>query len=288
MRRPHERIPLAGTSGLRATLRRSLALRLGLAAALVAALAGTLTLALRRPELPTLLPKGSEGVIVLDVSGSIGPREYRQLGQALDEAASEDRRYGLVAFSDVAYEVFPPVTDRAQLQAIRRFFVPAKRAKRREFGTSRAGGKVYLGSPWTAAFSGGTRISFGLNTALDVIRRDELERPTVLLISDLDYDPRDGGLIEQALADYRRERITLRIVALGTARGTEEFFQSLDQAAGVRTVRPVGSVASKRSEARVSASEPLLLGAACVLLLLLVATNELVCGRLTWSPREAR
>ncbi len=287
MRRPHERIPLAGTSGLRATLRRSLALRLGLAAALVAALAGTLTLALRRPELPTLLPKGSDGVIVLDVSGSIGPREYRQLGQALDEAASEDRRYGLVAFSDVAYEVFPPVTDRAQLQAIRRFFVPAKRAKRREFGTSRAGGKVYLGSPWTAAFSGGTRISFGLNTALDVIRRDELERPTVLLISDLDYDPRDGGLIEQALADYRRERITLRIVALGTARGTEEFFQSLDQAAGVRTVRPVGS-ASRRSEARVSASEPLLLGAACVLLLLLVATNELVCGRLTWSPREAR
>ena len=91
---------------------------------------------------PTLLARGADGVIILDVSGSVGPREYRQVVEALDEAAASGRRYGLVAFSDVAYEVFPPGSDPAQVRALRRFFTPLPRGRRQRLGVLTSGGRV--------------------------------------------------------------------------------------------------------------------------------------------------
>jgi len=284
----HDRIPLAASDGLAGALQRSRLLRLGLAAALLVTLLGALALALRRPDVPALLPPGTDGVVVLDVSGSIGPSDYRQLTQALDEASAEDRRYGLVAFSDVAYEVFPPGTDRAQLRAMRRFFVPSKTAKRRSIGTSRVGSQVYLASPWSAAFSGGTVISKGLRLAREVIRRDGLPNPAVLLISDLDFDARDAANIDRALAQYAREKIALQIVALGDTQETDYFLAAFERAGGTETSDPVASFRGSRSEARATAREPLLLGGVCLLLLLLLGANELACGRLTWSPETSR
>lgn len=277
-----ERIALAGTAELQAPLRRSRLFRLGLAAGIVALGAAALVLALLRPGIPSLLPAGSDGVIVLDVSGSIGPRDYRQLAQALDEATADKRRYGLVVFSDVAYEVFPPGSHSGQLRAVRRFFVPA-RTERPRIGTTRGQGALYLASPWTAAFTGGTVISRGLELASSIIERDRLRRPSVLLISDLTFDPKDVGSIERALGWYRGHRVPLRIVALAPPGRTAAFFDTFEDASEVRVAQPVSAIVSRRSEQAASSTLPVLLGASCLVLLLVLAANEIACGRLTWA-----
>lgn len=258
-------------------------LRAGIALALAGLLAAALVLALDRPKLPSLLPTGSDGVIVLDVSGSVGPREYGQLAQALDEAVTERRRYGLVIFSDLAYEVFPPGTDPAQVRAVRRFFVPS-RARARRLGTFRVGDAVYLASPWTGAFTGGTRISFGLQLAHEIVRRDGLRRPAVLLISDLQYEPRDFAAIERALAQYARDGIPLRVVGLQAAGRAQEFFDRVRDLPGTQLAEPAVPVEPAVNGEDGSVEAPVALGAACLGLLLLLAANEVACGRLTWSP----
>ena len=278
-----DRIPLAGAGELRRELRISRVLRAGIALALATLLAAALALALDRPKPPSLLPSGSDGVIVLDVSSSVGPREYGQLSQALDEAVTERRRYGLVVFSDVAYEVFPPGTDPAQVRAVRRFFVPS-RARARPLGTFRVGDAVYLASPWTGAFIGGTRISLGLALAHQIVRRDRLRRPAVLLLSDLESDPRDFGAIERVLAQYARDRIPLRVVGLQARDRAQEFFDRVRDLPGTRLAEPAVPVEPTVDRRHGSVEAPVALGAACLGLLLLLAANELACGRLTWSP----
>lgn len=279
-----ERIPLAGTSTLHGAAGRSRALRVSLALGTIAALAGALAFALDRPEFRALLPPGSDGVIVLDVSASVGPRDYRQLTQALDEANSQRRRYGLVVFSDVAYEVFPPGTDPGQVRAVRRYFVPSAERGRRRIGTTRVEGELYLQTPWAAAFTGGTRISRGLALAREIVERDRLVDPAVLLISDVDYDARDVDGIEQVVSQYARDRIRLQIVALAPASRMERFFDTFPSLRRSNVATPVNSVVGARSEERYSASAPLALAAAGLILLVLLALNELACGRLTWSP----
>ena len=274
------RIPLAGTSELRPAIRRARLVRLLLAAGLVGALAAALALSLDHEGAPSLLPAGSDGVIVLDVSGSIGPREHRQLVRALDEAVAGGRRYGLVVFSDVAYEVFPPGTHAAQIRAIRRFFVPARQTGRR-LGTYRVRGRNYLASPWTGSFIGGTVISSGLDLAREIVVRDRLRRPAVLLISDLDYDTGDVGAIQESLGRYQRDGIQLGIVALAPSGRMERFFDTMGAVRGTSVTRPV-EIGETRTDAAASASAPLLLGAACLAVLLLLAANELACARLTW------
>jgi hypothetical protein len=278
-----DRIPLAGAGELRRELRLSRGLRAGIALALAGLLAAALALALDRPKPPSLLPTGADGVIVLDVSGSIGPREYGQLAQALDEAVTERRRYGLVVFSDVAYEVFPPGTDPAQVRAVRRFFVPS-RARARPLGTFRVGNDIYLASPWTGAFTGGTRISFGLALAHYIVRRDRLRRPAVLLLSDLQSDPRDFASIERVLAQYARDRIPLRVVGLQAPARTQEFFDRVRDLPGAGLAEPALPVEPAVDRRPGSIETPVALAAACLGLLLLLAANELACGRLTWSP----
>ena len=278
------RIPLAGTAELRDDLRRSRVVRIGLAVALVATLAGAVLVARGESATPTLLARGADGVIILDVSGSVGPREYRQVVRALDEAAASGRRYGLVAFSDVAYEVFPPGSDPAQVRALRRFFTPLPKGQRRQgLGVLSTGGRSYRASVWTGALTGGTRISRGLALARTIVRRDRIEQPAVVLVSDLDYDQQDFSPLEQTIALYARERIPMRVIALSPERRAGlllDRFRELPSvaAADVSFVRP--------AEARAESDRPLLLAALAGVLLVLLAANELACGRLSWLARR--
>lgn len=250
-----------------------------LAVALVATLAGVVLAARGETATPTLVTRGSDGVIVLDVSGSVGPREYRQVEKALQEAAASGRRYGLVAFSDVAYEVFPPGTDPAQVRALRRFFVPLRGRARGGLGVINSGASRYRASTWTGGLTGGTRISRGLALARTIIRRDRIGRPLVVLVSDLDYDQQDFPPLEQIIATYARERIPMRVVALSPERRAGllvDRFRELPSAAGadISVVRAVEATTSER---------PLVLGALGLGVLVLLGANELACGRLTWS-----
>ena len=129
-----------------------------------------------------LLPAGSDGLVVLDLSASISSDTYARIGGTLDRLAGSGGRYGLIVFSDTAYLALPPGTPAAELRPFaRRFDLPAQAA----------GAIVVPTNPWTASFSAGTKISTGLQVALDTIRARQLGRPAVLLVSDLDDDAGD-------------------------------------------------------------------------------------------------
>src|SRR5438093_7425867 len=101
-------IPLGDLYRLGAARRRTTSVRAALAAALVLLVVAA-AFSARRPHAPILrfLPRGSTGIVVLDLSASISTDTYQRIGQTLRELASTKGRYGLVVFSDVAYDALP-------------------------------------------------------------------------------------------------------------------------------------------------------------------------------------
>lgn len=186
-------------------------LRLALAGVAIAALVAFLVSSFRQPaETGSLLPASSGGVVVLDVSASISSDTYARIAATLDRLIRSKGSYGLILFSDTAYQALPPNTPARELEPLLRFFdVPQE--------TSPGALPQAPRSPWTDAFGAGTRISTGLSLALDVIRKERLSRPAVLLVSDLDDDSGDVDRVSQTAIAYRRAGIPLHVVGLNAA-----------------------------------------------------------------------
>ena len=91
-----------------------------------ARLAATVAAFLVAPRTPgrKFLPADTTGIVVLDVSSSVKPTTYFRIEQTLATIAATQSRLGLVLFSDVAYEAFPPGTAAAELKPLLRFFAP--------------------------------------------------------------------------------------------------------------------------------------------------------------------
>jgi VWA domain containing CoxE-like protein len=270
-------IPLADVPLLRAATRRTAALRVALAAALVA-LALTAVASTTRLESaePALLPAGSDGIVVLDVSASVSSDTYARIAAALDRLARSDGRYGLVLFSDVAYELLPPGTPARELRPFERYFV-----------LQRQRGPGFLPeppiSPWGDAFSGGTRISTGLQVAFDRIRAERLARPAVLLVSDLDDDQGDLESLTSVALAMKRSGVTVRVVGLNPAPEDAQFVERL-LPRGARDLTPGRLPGEDAAPAR-GALPAWLVGAGLALAVLL-ALNELVGTRLRWRTAE--
>lgn len=265
-------IPLADFPRLDRARTRTRVVRLVLAGALVALVcAAALASTRQHGRTVRFLPNGSNGIVVLDLSASISSDTFQRIGQALHELASTNGRYGLVVFSDVAYEALPPGTPSAELGKYARFFTlpPAR------------GGflPAFPVNPWTNSFSGGTRIAAGLGLALSLIRSQHLKHPGVILVSDLDDDPGDvKGLASVALA-YRQLQIPVRIVALNPEPGDEQLFTTLlERAAKVQHATLPGERVVERGP-RI----PLLLAVLTALVAVALAANELWSARLTWG-----
>ena len=273
------RIPLADAQALARQLRRTRALRLALGALVLVGAVLVFALATWRREEPArLLPAGaSAGVVVLDVSASISSDTYAQIERTLREAATSGERYGLVLFSDTAYEAFPPGTRAAALHGFRRFFRTHGRRNRRDSLT-----------PWSAASRGGTRIPSGLRLARTILDRDRIEDGAVVLVSDLGEDASDIAPLSKTLIDYARSRTPLRVVGLSPAAGDKRFFEELLRSRGAVVDPPRRGAAAEDGRPRLArAGFPSELVAAGVLLLGLLALNELCCGRLTWGRERA-
>jgi len=157
-------------------------------------------------------------MIVLDVSASISPDTFSRIGETLRKLVSTRGRYGLVVFSNVAYEALPPGTPASALRPLIRYFeVPEQQTP--------GALPVPPTNPWSLAFSKGTRISAGLDLAHRILVDDHLSRSRVVLISDLADDPQDIQRLNQVLlADYGRGRTPLGVVALNAASDDEAFF----------------------------------------------------------------
>src|SRR5262245_20207112 len=141
-----------------------------------------------------LLPAGSTGIAVIDVSASISWETYARIASTLDRLRRDGGTAGLILFSDTAYQALPPRTPVAELGGFERFFRVAQPG-------SPGFQPQPPRSPWTDSFSAGTRISTGLELALNVVRARHLRKPLVLLVSDLDDDAGDlESLTSVALA----------------------------------------------------------------------------------------
>ena len=267
------RLPLADAAILRPAWRRTRLIRWILAAALVVLVITTAAFASRPTTHATrFLPRASSGIVVLDLSASISSDTFNRIGETLGELAATNGRYGLVVFSDVAYQALPPGTPSSALRPFARYFkVPEQAAP----GLAPA----FPVNPWTSSFSAGTRISAGLGLALNVIRSDRLERPGVILISDLDDDPGDDARLRAIALAYRHEGVKLRIVALNPAPNDEQrFSQLLGSASDITHARLPGE-----RTASPDARFPLALAALAVAIAIALAANELFSARLTWD-----
>jgi hypothetical protein len=268
------RIPLADMAALTPAWRRTRAIR-GVLAAALAMLVVVTVLQLRHPGTRTLrfLPNASNGIVALDLSASISSDTFNRIGATLDELASTNGRFGLVVFSDVAYQALPPGTPSSALRPYARYFkVPEQ--------TTPGLAPAFPVNPWTNSFSAGTRISAGLGLALTLIRSERLAHPGVILISDLDDDPGDDVALRSIALAYRQEAVKLRIVALNPSPNDQQRFSQLLGSAAQITQAHLPGVRPAAGEAEFPAG----LAVLAIVIALALAANELVSARLTWGP----
>jgi hypothetical protein len=283
-RRP--RIPVADVDGLARPARRTSIARFVLAAAILVALVFCVFLAADLRTRPnTYFSGGGSGVVVYDLSSSVDPNKYRRLSRVFRTFVRTNQPLGLVTFSDSAYEVLPPGTRGEELRPILRFFEPPEQVARQ--GQQRRGeGLGFLESPWSGVFRGGTRISLGLGVARQMVARDRVVNPSVVLVSDLDDSPFDLKPLTEEVIRYRRAGIDLRLVPLFPGPDDRELFGRLvGEDAFVYNDELLRNTRLEERRSLVGAF-PIGFVAVAALVLLLLALNEHVNGRLSWRRGE--
>jgi hypothetical protein len=214
MRLPSSRQPAVGTHDVRsfrAAATRTLALRVlfagGAALLLAAAVASARDL---DPRDRGLLPTGTTGVVVLDLSLSILDDQSGVVRRTLQELVDADEPVGVVVFSDLPYELMPPGTPSKELRPIIRLLTPT------------AGGEVV--SPWSDTFRSGTRISAALQLAKDMLVGDHVANGSILLVSDLETAPDDVPATAKVLRSIQRSGTPIRLLALGPSSDARALF----------------------------------------------------------------
>jgi len=199
---------------LRGVSIRTQLVRIVLAAAAVAALAAAAASA-RNLDVRerSILPSGSTGVVVLDLSLSIAEGAYGDLRRTLRRLIAADAPIGLVVFSDVPYELLPPGTPARELQPLLRLLVPP-----------RTGPSV---NPWAGAFRSGTRISTALRLAEEMLDRDDVENGSVLLVSDLQTAPEDYSALTRTLERLKSRSIAVRVVPISALSDGRRIFEGV-------------------------------------------------------------
>jgi hypothetical protein len=213
-------IPLTDAAALRAPARRTFAVRAALAA-LCIGVAVAFILVARHPHTTTIvpLPAHADTIVVLDLSASISTDTFSRIGGTLAELSRSGSRLGLVVFSDQAYEAFPPGTPAADLAPFVRYFTLPKQ-RQPGFAPS------FPDNPWQSTFTGGTRISAGLDLAHQIALAGT-RRATVVLVSDLNDDPEDLPRLSAVLLAYRRDHVRVRLVGLNASPDDAALYRHL-------------------------------------------------------------
>lgn len=293
-RRRPAAVPLAGAGALGRPVRRARAIRAGLVAALVALLALAVALVREPQDRFGSLVGGRTTVVVLDVSASVSDLVYEEIARTLGgivQGADESSRVGLVLFSDVAEEALPPGTPVRELAPFIRFFQPKhepsasrKPSYYRAAGPTAAPPTAYPLNPWFRKFSGGTRISTGLEAARLALARDGFAGGRVVLLSDLAESGDDLPRLTGELVRYARDpRLELRVVALPPATSAETAF--FERILGERdAVRRSTELASARKpDGTPVGAFPTWLVVVAALFTAGLAAYELLARPLSWS-----
>jgi hypothetical protein len=260
-------IPTSEPRPLRRAARRTLFLR----AALALGLAGTLALAFlvardRDVRHAPLVPSGTTGIVVIDLSASVFESA---LGDTLERMAQAGEQAGLVAFSDVGYELLPPGTPARELVPLLRYLKPGK---------GEAAGELPV-NPW-ASFRAGTRISSGLLIAREALIREGIADGSIVLISDLEILPDEVERLATEIARLRQEGVTIRIVPLAPTEEKRALIERLTgPAALLRDPGETGAVRAPEERTLRGAAPWFFIFVGAVLVLLL-AGNERALSRL--------
>jgi hypothetical protein len=212
--RPVSAIPSADIGALAPYGRRTRRLRAALAAVLVGLLIAAVLLARGSDDTPSrLLPPGTSGIVLIDVSRSVDGQTYEPIANVLQQLIALREPVGVIAFSDVAYQLLPPGSSSRELQPLLRLFTPEQSGVEE--------------SPWSPAFTAGTRISTGLELTRAILERQQVGNGAVLLVSDLQTASSDIADMTEAIIEYRKAGIPLRIAALSAQPQNRRLFERL-------------------------------------------------------------
>jgi hypothetical protein len=272
-------LPAVGTYDVRSfgtAARRALALRVLFAGGAALLLAATVASARDLdPHDRGLLPTGSTGVVVLDLSLSILDDQSGVVRRTLQTLVDTDAPVGVVIFSDVPYELLPPGTPAKELRPIIRLLTPT------------AGGKVV--SPWSDTFRSGTRISSALQLATDMLVGDHVKNGSILLVSDLETAPDDVPQTAKVLRAIHRSGTPVRLLALGPSSDARALFGGILGPGAFAPLAdgPIRAPEPPDARRRSLPKALLLLG---LLFLVALAAHERYAGRLALptAPRTRR
>jgi hypothetical protein len=265
-------IPLADARALHPAARRTLFVRVVLATALGGLVVAAVIVS-RHPHTQTIvsLPPHSSAIVVLDVSASISADTYSRIGATLSSLARSGGRYGLVVFSDQAYEAMPPGTRAQDLAPLIRYFtLPSVKGP--------GAAQTFPPNPWQNVFSAGTKVSAGLELAHRIAFDDRLSKPIAILVSDLDDDPEDLPRLVTIMLALKRDHIPLRIVGLNPSSQDVALFKRLT--GGAPVVR--AGTLQPGPEPRNHTPFPWTLVIVALVVTVGIAAHELWAPRLEW------
>jgi hypothetical protein len=213
-------IPLVDAPALAPAARRTFAVRATLLLVATGAAVAFLLVS-RDPGTRTIVPlaAGADTIVAIDLSASINYAAYVRIGATLSSLAHGGGRFGLVLFSDEAYEALPPGTPAEDLAPFVRYFRPVRRA-------APGAADVLPANPWQSTFSGGTRIAAGLQLAHGLAQAGG-GHAGVLLLSDLDDSEPDRAGLAAVLLGYKRDHVPLRVVGLDPSPTDVAYFRHL-------------------------------------------------------------
>jgi len=258
-------LKVAGAGSFGAARRRTTLLWSTFATALVAVLAVFAVRADATVDAPIVRP-GADAVIVIDVSGS-ALSASKGISRVLSALTRDPRRrLGLVVFSDSAYEALPPSTPAEAIKGWLELF---------------AGGGPW-NYPW-APIAGGTKISSGLVLARKLVKRQHVEKPHVVLVSDLADADSDLQRLETVTAQYEREGIDLSVVRVSP--GVVPARDTLAELPNAAFVAKAANRTVDPGRSTDGGAAPFVLAALVGALALIAAANELALRPLTWGQR---
>ena len=278
-------IPVSDSVALRMPLRRTTVVRIVLGAALLflAAFAVWRAAALKPTPLP-FLERRTTTILVLDQSKSIYIGAYRRIASLLRALIAADAPVGVVAFSDTAYEMMPPGTHGRTLAPMLRFYTKARPGE-----TNLDPLTDFPASPWEDVFSGGTKISAGIDLARSIVHRDHVRHATIVLASDLETAGEDQPNLGESLLNVTHDpRLDMKVLPLFPILDDLQFFRKFLPPSAFIKASQLHVAATNPSRFRLLVSSPWPLVVVGALLLLALAVNELSCARLlVVRPREA-
>src|SRR5919199_1066421 len=265
-------IPIATTTPLAPAARRTLFAQILLALVLIGCVvAASQTERSNAAAGRGLVSGAAGGMLVLDVSRSIKPEANQTITNVLQQLIASHARIGLVAFSDIAYELLPPGSPASELRSLLPYFARQQ--------LPRAGSDAIPPNPWSSSFSGGTQISSGLAVAHAALVRAGHPKGPILLVSDLDTAPDDVPRVALTFNQFRNQGVPFRIVAVSPRADNLALFQNLaGKRAFAKPVERTGKALGETEGAQHSHT-PWWLIAFALLAFAALAVNEHWCGR---------